>query len=274
VLLCTVAACDVRQAHAQDISNTTVASPIVLTEQARDGDVVTYNAADRTYSLSRVLGDESMFGVVVDDPLLYMSDASTTPGGRPVVRAGEATVNVSTLGGLIEPGDLVTTSIIPGVGERANRDTVNYILGFALAPVQIDNTITPVTVNGTSVRFGRVPVALRIGPHVPGSLDDLIASTTAALTAGRAQQSSVSEQRGSFDPYKMFRLVLAAAVAISAIVFALRRFGDMFAQSVVSVGRNPLARTQIRAILVWNTFLIMFVSSIGLGIAWAILYVP
>jgi F0F1-type ATP synthase membrane subunit c/vacuolar-type H+-ATPase subunit K len=74
--------------------------------------------------------------------------------------------------------------------------------------------------------------------------------------------------------FKVFRYSLAAIVAALAILVAARRFGDTFSQSVISVGRNPLARSQIRSMVVWNSFLIILISCVGFGISALIIFVP
>jgi hypothetical protein len=256
--------------HAQDVSNTTIASPISISGTVEDGDIVSYDARTGLYRRAGVYSDETMFGVVVGDPVLYMTEGIASSTSYPVIRAGEATVNVSTVGGEIQPGDLITTSGLAGRGQRADRDTVSYVLGFALEPMTTDTTIPTLAVSGVEVRFGRVPVALRIGPHLPDNFDTTRSSTTAAALADQPADTGT----GSFDMLTAFRYFLGALIAIAAVFVSLRRFGDMFAQSVVSVGRNPLARSQIRSLLAWNALLILVVSGVGLGIGAAIILLP
>jgi hypothetical protein len=204
-----------------------------------------------------------MFGVVVDDPLLYVAGNEELPGARPIIRHGEATVNATTLGGVIRAGDLVSTSPLAGLAQRVPRDKGVYIVGIALDDMQLSTT-TRADIPDT-VRYGTVPVALRMGLYLPD--------------AGSGSSTSTEEVKvgiGNVDElgieyFSLFRYILAAIVALAAIVIALRSFGGTLAQSVISIGRNPLARKTIISMMLWNSFLIIIVSGVGLGLAIAIL---
>jgi hypothetical protein len=258
--------------HSSADSYTTVAVPIVVEGTARDGDIIAYDPRTGTYHVSKSTGDENVFGVIVDDPVLYMeSDVSERQGARPVVRQGEAVVNVSTAAGVIRAGDLVTTSSIPGTGQRASRDDIGYILGFAIEDMFVSSN--EVTVGDMVAQLGNVPVALRIGPHLSEKGVSFIASTS---IEGFHQHpdGEFDTAAGSIDLFKVLRYILAAVVALTAMIISVRRFGDTFTQSVISVGRNPLARPQIRSILFWNALLIVLVSGVGFAIAAAIILFP
>ncbi len=253
--------------------NTTLASPIVVNGDVHDGDIVVYDMLTKSYTLSEQVSDSGTFGVVVTDPVLVMQkSADPEEKTYPVVRFGEAVTNVSDLNGEIQAGDLVTTSRIVGVGQRMDRADSGNILGFALGPVTYPDASMAVDVEGTTARLGKVLVALRIGYFREHEKDVEKVSPpilTASTTAGTL--TTKEDPGGGFDVFRFFRYLLGSLVALTAVVLALRRFGDLFAQSIISVGRNPLARSQIRSILVWNAILIVVVSSVGLGIGVAII---
>src|SRR3990167_9483030 len=73
--------------------------------------------------------DNKMFGVVQEKPILVYRDIENK--GKPVVRTGVATVNVTTLNGAISYGDYITSSTIAGIGQKASES--GYVLGIALA---------------------------------------------------------------------------------------------------------------------------------------------
>ncbi len=255
---------------------TTVASPILVTGDASDHDIVSYHSDADIYQVSGSFADESMFGVIVDDPVLYLeSPLALYENARPVVRHGEALVNVSTLGGEIHAGDIVTTSPILGIGQKAKRQDATYILGFAL------DTMVPsgekATYEGREVVLGTVPVALRIGPYLTQESIAFVAtgkeilSRTGGLGELTGDEGVRQEETSKF---KVFRYILATLIAVTSIMVSLGKFGDAFKQSVVSIGRNPLARSQIRAILFWNIVLMFFVSGAGLSVAAAIILMP
>jgi hypothetical protein len=99
-------------------------------------------------------------------------------------------------------------------------------------------------------------------------------SATGAGTVQDSTADGTAQDQSSFDYVMIFRYVLAAAVALAAIVIALRSFGGTLSQSIISVGRNPLARGTILSMMLWNTFLIFLVSGAGLAIGVAILFFP
>jgi F0F1-type ATP synthase membrane subunit c/vacuolar-type H+-ATPase subunit K len=270
ILLCVALLMQVDTVSATQ-SYTTVASTIETEGTLRDGDIVSYNPGQNIYHPSKEYADEMVYGVVVLDPVLHLSElegttASTT--GTPVVRYGEVVVNVSTLGGEIHAGDLVTTSVIEGFGQRVAREDGSYVLGFALEDMQFNGE--SVQVGEQTIELGNVAVALRIGPYVTKQGAELIASTTLLGQGGIVEDDG----EGGIDMFKVFRYSLAAIVAALAILVAARRFGDTFSQSVISVGRNPLARSQIRSMVVWNSFLIILISCVGFGISALIIFVP
>lgn len=255
----------------------TVASPVIISGDANDHDIISYHSSSDVYRVSGAFADESMFGVIVDDPVLYMeSEVAMSENARPVVRHGEAIVNVSTLGGEISAGDIITTSPISGIGQKAEKQDATYILGFALDDMEY--TGQSIIYEGEEYRVGTVPTALRIGPY-------LTKEGVAFLTVGKEYLTGTGELSGfgtvgqeddreEVTAFKVFRYILAAVIAVSSIIVSIGRFGEAFKQSVVSVGRNPLARGQIRSILFWNVVLIILVSGSGLAIAAAIILVP
>jgi len=262
-------------ARAEDMLGTAVATPVAVPSGARDGDILSYDAASNSYVLSDISEHEAMYGVVVEDPAFYVTDATIASSSTvlPVVRSGEVIVNVSTLGGDIQPGDLVTSSELAGHGKRADRATAHQALGFALGAPTYDTPARTADVDGVVVRLGRVPVALRIGPVVPGVLTDLAASSS-AFEALLNRDTLAQEEGKSIDVFKIFRYTLGASVVLAGMVIALWRFGDMFTQGVVSVGRNPLAKAQVRSVLLWNGLLLLLVSGVGLAIGLTIILLP
>lgn len=265
---------------AQNEEYATVASPVEVEGSANDHDIISYSIEGNTYQPSRSFADESMFGVIVDDPVLYMdSEVARSEKVRPVVRYGEALVNVSTLGGDIVAGDLITTSPISGFGQKTSRQDAPYILGFALDSMTPNGT--SLQVEGKEVLLGTVPITLRIGPYLTQEGANFIASggegfetlISEIVNSSNIKTNNISEAEG-VTGFKVFRYLLAAVVALSSIVVSASRFGDTFKESVVSIGRNPLARNQIRSVLAWNILLMILVSGAGLGVATVIILLP
>jgi hypothetical protein len=266
--------------YAKSEEYATVASPVEIEGEANDHDIISYGIEQNIYKPSRAFADESMFGVIVDDPVLYMdSEVARSEKVRPVVRYGEVTVNVSTLGGDIVAGDLITTSPIAGIGQKTFRQDAPYILGFALEPMTLNGG--KLEIDGKEVLLGTVPITLRIGPYLTKEGADFVASggkgfetLISEITNTAGMNSEKTSDSQEISAFKVFRYLLAAIIAVASMVVSASRFGDTFKESVVSIGRNPLARTQIRSILMWNILLMILVSGAGLGVAAAIILLP
>jgi hypothetical protein len=255
---------------AENSSFTTVATPFVITGNANNHDIISYFPKENIYKTSESFSDESMFGVIVDDPVLYMeSEISLKENARPVVRYGETVVNVSTLGGDINVGDIVTTSSVPGVGQKAKYEDASYILGFALGPISF-NGKTEVR-DGEEIKFGTVPIALRIGPYMT---KDGAAFVAFGKEKGKdfflnnnGTGTSASTDKYALNMFKIFRYILATVIAVTSIIVSVGHFGTTFKESVVSVGRNPLAKSHIRSILLWNMLWMIIISGAGITLA-------
>lgn len=263
---------------AQSEDFATVASPVQIEGNVNDHDIVSYGIENNVYRASRSFADESMFGVVVDDPVLYMdSETARTDDVRPVVRYGEVLVNVSNLGGEIKAGNLITTSIISGVGQRTEMQDAPYILGFALEDMTPNGN--SFDHEGKEVLFGTVPITLRIGPFLTKEGIDFISSGQDfesyinEITKSNTLSNVVSNTNNA-SAFKVFRYILATVVAVTSLIVSITRFGDTFKQGVISIGRNPLARSQIRSIMIWDVLLVVLVTVGGFGVATAIILFP
>lgn len=237
-------------AHAQ-LSNTSIARTYVVDgTQPVAGDLVSFDKDKQILHLSDTADDETLFGVVVDKPALVLSSGS----GVPIISSGEVSVNVTALGGPIAPGDYITTSSEPGKGKKASPQD-GFIVGTALESFGTASS---------SAASGAIAVHLSIGARPGGGANTSTLTTTKQNTS---QTSSVTIPA-------FVRYFLAGLVAIGSIAIAFRSFGSSIKESIVSVGRNPLAKTSIQSMVVLNTFLIVLVSAAGLFVAFAILFVP
>jgi hypothetical protein len=207
--------------------------PIVIKDTGiKKGDVI--SLIDGKYGLSTESYDPAVVGVIVDDPTLIV-------GGRPqngqayvMVSEGTVLVRVSALNGPIAVGDYITTSVIPGIGAKA--DKFGVVIGTALedyAP-QDPERITPIAVN------------LDIGAY--GLLTNLTS-----------------------NPRVAFRYVLAFFVAASSVIAGFVYFGKVARIGVESVGRNPLAARLIYLSVFFHLLLTIGIMLVGIFIAYGII---
>src|SRR3989338_6726712 len=201
---------------------------------AEAGDIISIERgqATTTYKLANTPIDDSVVGVVVPQPLILFDNNSA---GTPIVNTGQTRINVSTIGGFIITGDVITTGTLPGKGEKAN-DATSYMIGIALEsfPTTTDTSGLPrIQIEGREVFVGTIAVDLKIGPAIskPG------------ISIGSILDKNVIARLERFDDTKTaIQIIIAAMLALGSIFFAFRNFGSSIQNGIISVGRNPKAK--------------------------------
>ncbi len=225
-------------------------------QNPQDGDIVSLSAETGNLRITSVEYDEKMFGVVSLAPAIVLH---TTGFNTPIVRTGETQVNVTTLNGSISIGDYVTSSPIPGKGQKAT-DFNGYVLGIALQPFsQTDGTL--LDYEGTEVSQGKILVAVGISATTPfikkvsgGFLGSL--QYTGELLLYMLAATKESE--------RIMRYILAVLVAIVSLYISFRSFGHNVTNGIESIGLNPMAKGSIQTMIVVNIVLIAIVSLGGI----------
>lgn len=182
-----------------------------------------------------------MLGVAIsasDAPITLSGDASTAQVY--VATSGQYDVLVSNQNGAIKVGDYISISALNGIGMKADA-TLPTVLGKAAGAFDgrsnVDSTVTLKTGGGGSqtVAIGSIPVAINVANNpnsgrgsgeLPGFLQ--VASTTIA-------DKPVAAPR----VYLSLAVLLLTALIAGGLLFSGVR------GSVVSIGRNPLARRYI-----------------------------
>lgn len=223
------------------------------------GDIVSYNKDLKVYEQSHTVGDTRIFGVVNESPVLVFRTGS----GFPIIQTGEVLVNVTTEGGSIEIGDDITTSDIPGMGQKFN-DTNGFILGTALEPFYSDSSTTTIIFDGNEVVYGSILTLLSIGSSVDDS-EKPVAPATIFIHEGGENETGLET---------VFRYITAALFTVGTLFIVVRTFGPNLAKGVVSIGRNPLAKTSIQAMVIFNVILILSISAISFIVSLLIIFLP
>lgn len=226
--------------------------------EAIDGDVMSLDK-DANLTRSTKVSDDKMYGVLVEKPqIVYRTNSAI-----PVVRNGTAYVNVTTAGGPIVIGDYITTSSLAGKAMKA-PDSSGYMLGAALAPFDGKEGGTPVTVDGKPYMQGRLLVAIGIGPSSP------ILFKAGGGIMGTVKQiaNAVMYNIGTSKQFeRLTRILLAALIALLVIYISFRTFGKNITKGIEAIGRNPLAKNSIQAMIIMNVILILVVSIGGIILA-------
>jgi len=234
---------------AQDISIfSSIARTYVVSDSAAEsGDVVAFVDEAGTYRLA-LSDDSTLAGVIVENALIVLE---AEEGGVPVVASGEVLVNVSTLGGPISTGSLIGVSSIPGKGQR----TMDSSRAFGIAREPFETAPTTVTIAGEEVPVGPIRVLL------------------SGIQSNPENEPIFDQGPGGPVP-EAFKYVMALLVGVGSIYISFRNFGSNIKSGIISIGRNPLAKTTIQAMVLLNIVLVVLVAGGGLLLSIAILLLP
>jgi hypothetical protein len=238
----------------------------ILEKTAVGGDIVSIIAKNiDNLTLTKIPYDTNMFGVIVDNPSMLMR--SPTGTGSAVMRNGEAFVNVTTLGGSITIGDFITSSTLPGKGQKANDFTQGYVLGVAISTFDGANG-SAVSINGKEYKSGQIKVAIGVGPASPVQIKASggVLGTIQFMFASLAYNIQTSR-----NLEKIIRYIIAAIVAILTIYINFRTFGKNITKGIESIGRNPLAKVSIQGMIILNSIMIGVISIAGIILALVII---
>lgn len=226
-------------------ANTLQVAPTVTLENegpVPEGSVVVSNEDTDTYQLSTTSVQEHVFGVTAMQPALVFS---TGADQIPVVTEGTAFVQVTTSNGPIERGDLLVTSDYQGVAMRAGEfdDAVFAIALQAFTSEEIGMILAEIGVDRAKEMF-----AASLQAEVLPQVDE--------------------------DSFSFVRAGIATVLTIGALFFVLYSFRSTIAQGVVSIGRNPRARSSIMTLAFGNIIFALILFGIIVFIAIAVLVLP
>ena len=225
--------------------------PIADTE-AVDGEILT--AGGDGLTRSSIGFDNKMFGILQERPLLvYRVRASE---GKPVIRGGIAQVNVTTFDGPIKYGDYITSSSIPGKGQKASES--GYILGVALAEFSGEGAEQIQDPLGGTVAVGKIPIAIKI------EYTELTNPRFAGRLFGFVGQSFLENVKDPKQLGLVIRYIAAGLIILLTFTFGFLTFSRSVAKSVEAIGRNPLAKSTIQLSMIINIVLLVVTGLIGI----------
>lgn len=244
-LLLTINAIITSDIFARISSSSVATSAVVLGENENFSVVCTYKDGN---SACKDEYDPSMYGVINDNPATAIVDPDLT-NGRLVITSGITSVRVTKAGGDISEGDLLTSSKMTGIAQKANRN--GYVLGVALenfsgssdgdvGVIQMMVNIHPTTI--LSGQRGNILQFIRQGLAVP-----------------------------IFQPLESLRYLLAVIIIIISFTLGMFYFGKTSRAGIEAIGRNPLAKNVIQLTVIMNIVLTIVIVLVGLGIAYLIL---
>lgn len=243
----------------------------IIDESFEYGDIISYDKESGVYSLSKTISDANIFGVAVESPVLLFR--SGEEGKTPIVQSGKALVNVTTRNGPIKTGDYITSSSIPGKGEKATGENV-YVLGFALEPFGESAT----SASAGEVLSGKVTVMLNIEEKKDtssgGGLNIPLFGSAKGVGLGTGSNDGGTGAGDGLSRSSIIKYAVAALITIASIFIALRNFMAVINKGITSVGRNPLAKSSVWSIVVFNTIIALVIGIIGIFLSLIIISLP
>jgi hypothetical protein len=197
---------------------------------------------------AKIPGDPNIFGVVVDSATIILN--KKTPNSLLVATEGEIPVRVTNKAGEIKKGDFITSSDIPGVGQKMVQS--GTALGRALENFNEPEGTILVSLN---IQY----VSLTGGAGKP-KLSDFFQLVARNL-----------EKPENFP--MVLRYIFALLVAAGSFLFGFFFSIRAMQRGVEAIGRNPLAKRSIQLAVGLNLIGVIILTLAGLGIAlFAILY--
>lgn len=231
---------------AQNIANGSAMGVPITEKGLKDGDIITLSKDG--YKRATVAYDSAIFGVVSLNPSLYLQDEGR-PNDTPVVTSGKVAVRVSTINGAIKVGDFITSSTIPGVGQKAT-----------------DNG----TVIGVSEENYSEKDPKKIGT-VYVTLSPRFAQLTNNITRNISTAFSTGLNSAFQTPLGALRYIAAAFIALISFFFGFRFFAHTSRNGVEAIGRNPLASKVILLSVGINTLITIVIMLLGVALGYLIL---
>jgi F0F1-type ATP synthase membrane subunit c/vacuolar-type H+-ATPase subunit K len=192
--------------------------------------------------------DSQVIGVVSRDAAILISNTNS-PNSVPVISDGVVYLLVSTQQGNISPGDLLTTSTIPGVAVKADKS--GYVLGSALESYSNPNPNTPDL------------IAAELNLHYFNTKPTFLGSLTDILKLALLPTNT--------SPSPIWKYIVAAAVVLASFILAFMTFGRTAAKGIEALGRNPSAGRIIHLGIIFNVAIVVVIVLAGLTVAFLIL---
>ncbi len=218
----------------------------ILNASVQDGDIVA--SSQKGYQLSQTPYDPTIIGVVAENPAAAFRNS--TPGTHPVITSGKVYVRVSSRNGPIKVDDFITSSTVPGVGQRAGE--VGFVVGTALEPYQAKDARAT----------GRILVAVM--PRYNTAV-----TQSRGINLLTSFKSAVSSP--FLTPLTSLRYLLAVTVTAVSFIFGFWYFGRFGKSGIDALGRNPLAARTISLGMAANIVLSILAAGFGLLLAYLIL---
>ncbi len=250
----------IRDINANSIGNI-AQNYIALTHGMQTGEIVSLiskNTFAGVYPSAKP-NDPNVFGVI--DFNSTVITGITAPNRIPIIQSGTINVYVSNLNGNIQKGDLITSSIVPGVGEK-NTNT-GMVIGVANASFLKSNIIKTETINvkGKNVKISieKIPVLLSFQEYY--------------------DNNALQSQFNGFLPnfikkgVSFVNIIIAIIIVLMGFIIFLIGTLSSLRQLMGAMIRNPTSKRLAinSAIIVIFILLLIFILTIAMGYAFLVI---
>lgn len=230
------------------VSSGVAMSVNISDKNVQNGDIVSLTS--KGYALCNTPYDPNVFGVVSTNPAVSFEKIPPA-GAYPVISFGKVYTRVTTQNGNIKVKDLITSSAIPGVGQKSTAD--GFIIGSALE--NLENS------DPKQVSLILINLKPQYNLAVVSSSRGINLLKTIKLTTASAFLS----------PLTSLRYLLAVLVTATSFGLGFLYYGKSVKTGITALGRNPLASKTISAGVIFAVFLTTLIIGGGLFLAYLIL---
>lgn len=210
-----------------------------ISGSVKEGHIISF--FNGKYKLSSVAYDQFMLGTVTDNPAITQDISGPTPF-YPVITTGEGYVLVSTINGPIKKGDYITSSTMPGIGQKAS--VAGYTVGVANEDYSASN---PKSV-------GKISISINIhyfigNVQISSKIMDIL-----SLSALATYES----------PSLIMKYIIASIIIGLGLIFCFILVTRTANKGIDALGRNPLSSFEIHIGIALNIFIAIMILVVGL----------
>lgn len=216
-----------------------------------------------TVEIATLKNQDRLFGITV----VASSSLITITGGSgqvQVATAGQANALVSTENGAIKRGDHLTVSSIAGVAQKATANsrtvgTASDDFDDRSTGAQKRQIETPT--GKKEVAIGQIPVDIVVGNYLSSNSDvNSVVPTWLQSSANVVAGKSVSPVRAIIAT----TILMAAIISVSVLLYGAVR------TSIISIGRNPLAKSSVFRGLAQVLVIVLMILCIAAALSYVV----
>jgi hypothetical protein len=231
-----------------------ISQSYTTTEKLSLGSIVSIkkNSSDYVVATSTENSD-NMLGVVISDGNSILTYVNGQKSQVQVTTSGMASVLVSDVSGEIKQGDAITASPIKGVGMKATGNS--KVIGIAQGePINSDEKQSYTNDYGVkqSVTLGQVDVLVNVAYYYKQAEKTIIPAAVQNVA------NALAGKQVSAIP-----ILISAAIFIVMMIVVATIIYSLIKNSIISVGRNPMAQSAVWRDVIQLSLLILAILTVG-----------